>query len=107
VRDQRCVPDGFTILVRPRSLFCTDNLLSATLATYEFKLLKLLQECNGDENNQKVPLEHRHVVCHTLAANIWLVDPDCFAASVGAFINNRPAKGCSHKPSMLENLFPF
>jgi hypothetical protein len=59
------------------------------------------------KTTKKVPLEHRHVVCHLGSAKVWLVDPDCFAASVGAFINNRPAKGCSRKPSMLENLFPF
>jgi hypothetical protein len=27
----------------------------------------------GDENNQKVPLEHKHVVCHLGSANIWLL----------------------------------
>jgi hypothetical protein len=28
----------------PRSLVCADDLLSATLATYEFRLLELLQK---------------------------------------------------------------
>ena len=61
----------------------------------------------GDENNQKVPVEHRHVVCHLGSAKIWLVDPDCFAASVGALIRNRPAQGCQAQTINVGKSFPF